>query len=98
MGKLINFDKYVKTAKIIQDLTYFQIPYSLAEIDEVQQFLLQSFCEINVKDEQELYDISLILEPRDTEGNGSRLSQATPEEIQKELESKIGMLEKAGIL
>ncbi|KAI8912742.1 ras guanine nucleotide exchange factor domain-containing protein [Gorgonomyces haynaldii] len=96
-GRLINFDKYAKTAKIIQDLSRYQTAYALAEVAEIQEHLLQSINERGTRDVQELYEISLRLEPREPE-NAQFGGTGTPEDMHRELEAKIEMLEKAGML
>ena len=45
-------------------------------------------------DPQDLYELSLKLEPRD----GINSASSPPEEVSRELEAKIEMLQKAGIL
>jgi hypothetical protein len=94
-GKLINFDKYAKTAKIISDLVRYQVPYPLSEVGEIQDYLNQSIQDRGTRDAQDLYDLSLRLEPRD-----ERVSAGPdgPEEVNRELEAKIMMLQKAGML
>ena len=93
-NKLINFDKHVKTAKIITDLMHYQTPYVLAEVPEIQEFLLHHINERGTRDPQELYDLSLRLEPREDKSAGVD----SPDEINRELEAKIHMLQKAGML
>jgi hypothetical protein len=95
-GKLINFDKYAKTAKIIQDLQRYQgKSYNFTEVAEIRDFLIQAIEEHGNKDAENLYELSLKLEPR-----GERLSTASsdPEDANRELEAKIEMLQKAGML
>jgi len=59
--KLINFDKRRRLAKLILDLTKFQkTPYCL----QVVPFLLKHLSHVPFMEEQELYKISLVLEPR----------------------------------
>lgn len=94
-GKFINFDKYAKTARVITDLVRFQAPYNLAEMLEIQEHLFQSIDERPSMDSQQLYEHSLRLEPRenqDSRGNGA------PDDVHRELEAKIEMLERAGML
>jgi hypothetical protein len=102
-GRLINFDKYAKTARIISDLIHYQAPYEFVESIEIQEFLFQSIEERGDKDPQQLYEHSLILEPKDiafdSNRNGERTpTPGTPAEMYRELEAKIDMLEKAGML
>ncbi|GJJ15542.1 hypothetical protein Clacol_009820 [Clathrus columnatus] len=40
---LINFNKYHKLARIVQDMQRFQVPYNLREISEVQHYLSAQF-------------------------------------------------------
>ncbi|KAJ3309596.1 hypothetical protein HDV04_005916 [Boothiomyces sp. JEL0838] len=88
-GRLINFDKYAKTARIIKDLTNYQVPYAITEVSEIQDFLRQVMYEHGNRDPQELYEISLRLEPR------TPTNTDNPELI---LEHKIEMLLQAGML
>ncbi|KXN88262.1 Cell division control protein 25 [Leucoagaricus sp. SymC.cos] len=63
--KLLNFNKYHKLARIVQDMQRFRVPYSLKAISEVQDFLNVSF--ENSKrsgDFQDLYRRSLLVEPK----------------------------------
>lgn len=93
-GKLINFDKYAKTARIINDLIRYQNAYPFVEVPEIRDYLLQSIQERGTKDVQDLYDVSLRLEPREERASGN---SAGPD-VNRELESKIEMLQKAGML
>lgn len=62
--KLINFSKQAKTAGVIGEIRQYQtVPYQLTPVYELQGFLLGCFSE--VLDENEMYDISLQLEPRE---------------------------------
>ncbi|KAH9042207.1 ras guanine nucleotide exchange factor domain-containing protein [Lactarius pseudohatsudake] len=62
---LINFSKYRKMARIIQDIQRFQIHYVLKEIPEVQDFLNEAFERSKHHgDLQDLYRRSLLVEPR----------------------------------
>lgn len=68
---VINFDKHMKTAKIISELQRFQIPYRFTEIPELQTWMQDQLVRVRTSDEssmQKYYRRSLILEPRD---NGS---------------------------
>ncbi|EGN98306.1 hypothetical protein SERLA73DRAFT_169303 [Serpula lacrymans var. lacrymans S7.3] len=63
--KLLNFNKYHKLARIVQDMQRFQVPYNLKEIPEVQEYLSIAF--ENSKhhgDLQDLYRRSLLVEPK----------------------------------
>ncbi|KAH9179155.1 ras guanine nucleotide exchange factor domain-containing protein [Lactarius sanguifluus] len=63
--KLINFSKYHKMARIIQDIQRFQVHYVLKEIPEVQDFLNEAFERSKHHgDLQDLYRRSLLVEPR----------------------------------
>jgi son of sevenless len=94
-GKLINFDKYVRTAKIINDLLKYQVDYHIAPVGEIQDYLSQSIEDRGSRDVQELYELSLQLEPRD-----GRISAGAdgPEDVNRDLEEKIMMLQKAGMI
>ncbi|TEB18406.1 cell division control protein 25 [Coprinellus micaceus] len=63
--KLINFNKYHKLARIIQDMQRFQVPYNLKAIPEVQQYLNVAFERARHHgDLQDLYRRSLLVEPK----------------------------------
>lgn len=66
--QLINFDKHVKTARIISELQRFQIPYRIAEVPELQKWIdaqLERVHNSKTADVQHLYRRSLMLEPRE---------------------------------
>lgn len=72
---LINFDKHMKTAKIISELQRFQIPYRLTEVPELQTWMQDQLVRVRSAGEksfQNNYRRSLILEPR--EQTPSRIS------------------------
>lgn len=65
---VINFDKHMKTAKIISELQRFQIPYRFTEIPELQTWMQDQLVRVRTSDENSMqnhYRRSLILEPRD---------------------------------
>lgn len=65
---LINYDKHMKTAKIISELQRFQIPYRLTEVPELQTWMQDQLVRVRSGGEksfQAYYRRSLILEPRD---------------------------------
>ncbi|ORZ02341.1 ras guanine nucleotide exchange factor domain-containing protein [Syncephalastrum racemosum] len=64
--QLINFDKYIKITRILNEIDQFQIAYKLQEVDEIQRYLLQCL-ETGEKDDQVFYTRSLHLEPREEE-------------------------------
>lgn len=98
-GKLINFDKYAKTAKIIQDLQRYQTKaYNFAEVAEIRDFLLHQIEENGSRDVQEGYELSLRLEPRDERTSSTSATSTGPEDLNRGLEAKIEMLQKAGML
>lgn len=71
---VINYDKHVKTAKIISELQRFQIPYRLTEVPELQTWMQDQFVRVRSAGEksfQNYYRRSLILEPRETPRAGS---------------------------
>ncbi|KNC96346.1 uncharacterized protein SPPG_08247 [Spizellomyces punctatus DAOM BR117] len=85
---LINFDKYIKISRIIQEVQRFQIPYALTEVPDIRDFIHKEIEAASKQSANELYGVSLMLEPRENE----------MEEAQREMEAKIKMLEKAGFL
>lgn len=66
---VINFDKHTRTAKIIGELQRFQIPYRLAEVPELQEWLQAQIVRVKSSSEhenvQQYYRKSLLLEPRE---------------------------------
>ena len=66
---VINFDKHTRTAKIIGELQRFQIPYRLAEVPELQEWLQAQIVRVKSTTEhenvQQYYRKSLLLEPRE---------------------------------
>jgi hypothetical protein len=69
---VINFDKHMKTAKIISELQRFQIPYRLTEVPELQTWMQDQLVRVRSSDEktfQSYYRRSLLLEPREQGGH-----------------------------
>lgn len=67
-ASVINFDKHMKTAKIIGQLQSFQVPYRLAAIPEMQEWMEAQIHRVRTSDQanvQSYYRRSLLLEPRD---------------------------------
>ncbi|KAF8229694.1 ras GEF [Tricholoma matsutake] len=63
--KLLNFNKYHKLARIVQDMQRFQVPYNLKAIPEVQEYLNVALENSRHHgDLQDLYRRSLLVEPR----------------------------------
>jgi len=65
--QLINFDKHVKSAKIIAEVQRFQIAYDFLEIAAFQNWIdaqLQRIRSTPAGDVAALYRRSLLLEPR----------------------------------
>ncbi|CAO3594261.1 unnamed protein product [Absidia cylindrospora] len=67
---LINFDKYIKTTKVLNEIDQFQIPYKLLEVEEIQRYLSRCL-ETVEKDEQAFYNRSITLEPRQEDASAS---------------------------
>jgi hypothetical protein len=67
---VINFDKHMKTAKIIGQLQSFQVPYRLAAVPEMQDWMEIQIQRVRSSDQanvQSYYRRSLLLEPRDVQ-------------------------------
>ncbi|KAJ5474668.1 Guanine-nucleotide dissociation stimulator CDC25 [Penicillium sp. IBT 31633x] len=87
---VINFDKHMKTARIISELQRFQIPYRLTEVPELQAWMQNEFVRVRSNGEttaQNFYRRSLVLEPRES----SRSVNALPAQS----ESNPSMLDNA---
>jgi hypothetical protein len=67
---VVNFDKHSRTAKIIGDLQRFQLPYRLAEVPEMQEWIQAQIVRMKELDQGNVqvsyYRKSLLLEPRET--------------------------------
>ncbi|EEQ28414.1 Ras guanine nucleotide exchange factor bud5 [Microsporum canis] len=66
--EVINFDKHMKTAKIISELQRFQIPYRLNEVPELQTWIQDQLVRVRSAGDkcfQKYYRRSLVLEPRE---------------------------------
>ena len=64
---VINFDKHMRTAKIIGQLQRFQVPYRLVAVPEMQDWMDSQIRRVRSSEEtkvQQLYRRSLFLEPR----------------------------------
>ncbi|KAI8811953.1 ras guanine nucleotide exchange factor domain-containing protein [Cladochytrium replicatum] len=98
-GRLINFDKYMKKAKIVQDLQRFQsFAFPLVEVVELQQWLQESISTSCRNGVQDLYRASLALEPKDNGPGAEDGANADAADAAKEYDEKLKMLEKAGLL
>ncbi|KAH8900898.1 ras GEF [Thozetella sp. PMI_491] len=69
---VINFDKHMRTAKCIGELQRFQIPYRLAEVPDLADWLDAQLLRVREKDQATNaqtthYRKSLLLEPRETQ-------------------------------
>lgn len=76
---VINFDKHTRTAKIIGQLQRFQVPYRLAAVPEMQEWMDSQIKRVRTSDEtnvQNFYRKSLLLEPREV----AQLQKASPSE------------------
>lgn len=74
---VVNFDKHMRTAKSIGDLQRFQIPYRLADVPDLQEWLwtqidrLRDKEKIGANAQASHYRKSLLLEPRETQSRPS---------------------------
>lgn len=65
---VINFDKHMRTAKIIGQLQSFQVPYRLVAVPEMQDWMESQIHRVRTSDQanvQSYYRRSLLLEPRE---------------------------------
>ncbi|KXJ97014.1 ras guanine nucleotide exchange factor domain-containing protein [Microdochium bolleyi] len=67
---VVNYDKHMRTARIIGELQRFQIPYRLNEVPDIQDWLRAQVDRLKESDQSNVqvayYRKSLLLEPRDT--------------------------------
>ena len=79
---VINFDKHVKTAKIISELQRFQIPYRFVEIPELQTWMQDQLVRVRTTDQSDVvrdyYRRSLLLEPREQQQQQQQQTQSKP--------------------
>lgn len=78
---VINFDKHMKTARIISELQRFQIPYRLTEIPELQTWMQDQLVRVRSTDPssfQAYYGRSLYLEPRESSSVKSGIFEPIP--------------------
>lgn len=67
-ASVINFDKHMRTAKIISQLQRFQAPYRLTAVPEMQDWMRAQIARVQTSEQtsvQSYYRRSLLLEPRD---------------------------------
>lgn len=77
---VINFDKHMRTAKIIGDLQRFQVPYALTEVPELQDLIQAQIEDVHASDDSNLqnhYRRSLLLEPREAYCHRPTMSEST---------------------
>jgi hypothetical protein len=83
---VINFDKHMKTAKIIGQLQSFQVPYRLAAVPEMQEWMEMQVQRMRSSDQanvQSYYRRSLLLEPREA----PPVAKATPPVVDSSAQS-----------
>jgi hypothetical protein len=64
--QLINFDKYVKITRVLNEIDQFQLSYKLMEVEEIQKYLKNTL-ETVEQDDQVFYARSLQREPKEDE-------------------------------
>ncbi|KAI7905098.1 ras guanine nucleotide exchange factor domain-containing protein [Cokeromyces recurvatus] len=64
--QLINFDKYIKFTRILNEIDQFQFPYKLFEVEEIQRYLKKTLESVE-QDDQVFYAKSLKHEPKEEE-------------------------------
>ena len=101
--KFINFDKYTKIAKTIKDLQRFQVPFSLFEVVEIQGFVQSQLTSANqsglFKDQQDLYEVSCLLEPREHKSGGNLSRTQSQDDFgDDDVEQRLTALRKHGMI
>lgn len=64
--QLINFNKYVKMAKILNEINHFQVPYKFIEVEEIQGYIKTTLQKVQ-QDDELFYARSLKCEPKEEE-------------------------------
>ncbi|OOQ86291.1 putative Ras guanine-nucleotide exchange protein [Penicillium brasilianum] len=88
---VINFDKHMKTAKIISELQRFQIPYRLTEVPELQTWMQNELVRVRSNGEttlQTFYRRSLVLEPREPSRSNVNLPALAQAQAQGQAQSQ----------
>ena len=65
--KIVNFSKFIRTAKLLAEINRFQVPYQLREVPEMQEWISDTIFRLRsdkINDVSELYRRSLLVEPR----------------------------------
>ena len=86
---VINFDKHIKTARIISELQRFQIPYRFTEIPELQTWMQDQLVRVRSSDQsnvQSYYRRSLLLEPREQTSQKSPSIDSHPTNFSEKFE------------
>ncbi|QUC16194.1 uncharacterized protein UV8b_00435 [Ustilaginoidea virens] len=90
---VVNFDKHIRTAKIIGDLQRFQIPYRLTEVRDMQDWISAQIRRVRDGDQGNVllnyYRRSLLLEPRESD---SRREVETPTQVSSNIVASRGDL------
>jgi hypothetical protein len=95
---VINFDKHMKTARIISELQRFQIPYRLTEVPELQAWMQNELVRVRSNGEltaQTFYRRSLVVEPREQSRSAPTLtpqSESNPHSILDNAKDKFDFL------
>ncbi|KAF1976127.1 ras guanine-nucleotide exchange protein-like protein [Bimuria novae-zelandiae CBS 107.79] len=92
---VINFDKHMKTAKIIGQLQSFQVPYRLTPVPEMQEWIETQIQRMHSNDQvnpQSFHRQSLLLEPRDP----PRVIKAVPPPIDSSASSTLTAVHRTG--
>lgn len=63
-NSLVNFDKYIKITRILNEIDQFQVSYKLLEVEEIQSFLKKTLSTVE-QDDQVFYARSLQREPKE---------------------------------
>jgi len=62
---LINISKFRNLAMIAEECNSFKVPYNFKEVSVLQNWLRINIIDVEEKDEQDLYNLSLKVEPRE---------------------------------
>ena len=92
---VINFDKHMRTARIISDLLRFQIPYRLTEVPELQAWMQDELVRVRSNGEMSLhtfYRRSVVLEPREANNQRPTLHSESSTSILENAKDKLDFL------
>ena len=82
-GRQINMEKWGKLYQIIDSLQQYQIPFLFQEVKDLKEYLVNSIQSDGDYDSEQLYQLSLDVEPREIKENNSQKLEKTMDILQR---------------